>query len=264
MGGPSPSIGLVSLLKPVTLKYDAAGNPIWATFNGGHAQVTVDAGGDVFTLTSAMTSVRFAQTGASDPVPAAPTQLTATPYFNGAENSVNLLWADNATNELGYSIERCPGAGCSNFAQVGRTGENPEDNPVFGFTDRSLPSGTTFTYRVRAMGFTGNSPYSNVVTVTTAGDATPSAPTALSASSDARRTIVLAWMNTANNATSITVERCTGSTCTNFAPVAQLAATATFWIDSGLRSRFTYRYRVYASNAAGSSPYSNIAGARAR
>ena len=260
MGGPSPSLGNVSFLKPVTVKYDAAGSPIWATFNGGDAQVTVDSAGSVFTLgTGAMTSARFEQSGASDPAPAAPTQLTASGYFNGAEYSINLFWADNATNEFGYSVERCPGAGCSTFVQVGRTGENS-----IGFRDTPLPAGTTYTYRVRALGFTSNSAYSNAATATTPGDPTPAVPAALSASSDARRTISLAWINQAMNATSITVERCTGSTCTDFVPVAQLAATVTFWTDSGLRSRTTYRYRLYASNAAGNSPYSNIASARAR
>jgi hypothetical protein len=260
MGGPSPSVGNVSFLKPVTLKYDAAGRPIWAVFNGGDAHVTVDAGLSVFTLgTGAMTSARFEQTGASDPVPAAPTPLTATGSFNGAESSVNLAWADDATNELGYAVERCPGASCSAFVEIGRTGEN-----ATGFRDTPLPAGTTYTYRVRALGFTGNSAYSNAATATTPGDPTPAAPAALSASSNARRTISLAWINTAMNATSIIVERCRGSMCTGFTPVAQLGATVSFWTDSGLRSGFTYRYRVYASNSAGSSPPSNIATATAR
>jgi hypothetical protein len=66
MGGPSPNIGNVSFLKPVTLKYNAAGVPIWVTFAGGNAQVTVDdlAGGLVFTLDSNhMTSARFDDRG---------------------------------------------------------------------------------------------------------------------------------------------------------------------------------------------------------
>jgi hypothetical protein len=260
MGGPSPSIGNVSFLKPVTVKYDAAGSPLWATFNGGDAQVTVDSEGSVFTLaTGAMTSARVEQTGASDVVPAAPTPLTASGYFNGAEYSINLFWVDNATNEFGYAVERCPGTGCSTFVQVGRTGES-----ATGFRDRPLPAGTTYTYRVRALGFTGNPPYSNAATATTSGDPTPATPAALSASSDARRTISLAWINVAMNATSITVERCTGRTCTTFVPVAQLAPTVNFWTDSGLRSRTVYRYRLYATNATGNSPYSNIASATAR
>jgi hypothetical protein len=28
---------------------------------------------------------------------------------------------DQATNEFHYAIERCPGAGCSNFMEIGRT-----------------------------------------------------------------------------------------------------------------------------------------------
>jgi len=60
------------------------------------------------------------------------------------------------------------------------------------------------------------------------------------------------------------VQRCSGSTCTAFVAVAQLAATATSWTDSGVKSRSTYRYRMFASNDAGRSPYSNIASATAR
>jgi len=92
----------------------------------------------------------------------------------------------------------------------------------------------------------------------------PSAPTNLAASSSTRARIDLTWTNTATNATSITVQRCSGSTCTAFVAVAQLAATAKSWTDSGVKSRSTYRYRLLASNPAGSSPYSNIASTTAR
>jgi hypothetical protein len=91
----------------------------------------------------------------------------------------------------------------------------------------------------------------------------PTAPTSLVARS-VRHRINLTWTNTATNATSITVERCAGSTCTAFAAVAQLAATVASFADSAVSSGSTYRYRVYASNATGSSPYSNVASARAR
>jgi PKD repeat protein len=91
-----------------------------------------------------------------------------------------------------------------------------------------------------------------------------SAPTNLAARSNSRGRINLTWINTATNATSITVERCSGSTCTGFVAVAQLAVTATSWTDTGVKSRSTCRYRVFASNAAGRSPYSNIASATAR
>jgi len=92
----------------------------------------------------------------------------------------------------------------------------------------------------------------------------PAAPTNLAASSSARARINLTWTNTATNATSITVQRCSGSTCTAFVDVAQLAATAKSWTDSGVKSRSTYRYRMFASNGAGKSPYSSVASATAR
>jgi hypothetical protein len=92
----------------------------------------------------------------------------------------------------------------------------------------------------------------------------PPAPTNVAASSSARARIDLTWTNTATNATSITVQRCSGSSCTAFVAVAQLAATANSWTDSGVKSRSTYRYRMFASNDAGKSPYSSIASATAR
>jgi len=92
----------------------------------------------------------------------------------------------------------------------------------------------------------------------------PAAPTNLAATSSTRARIDLTWTNTATDATSITVQRCSGSTCTAFVAVAQLAATVKSWTDSGVKSRSTYRYRVFASNDAGRSPYSDITSATAR
>ena len=92
----------------------------------------------------------------------------------------------------------------------------------------------------------------------------PAAPTNLAASSSARARINLTWTTIATDATSNTVQRCSGSTCTAFVAVARLAATATSWTDSQVKSRSTHRYRVFASNDAGSSPYSNVASATAR
>lgn len=93
----------------------------------------------------------------------------------------------------------------------------------------------------------------------------PSAPTNLAASSNTRRRIDLTWHNTATNATSITVQRCTGDpSCTTFAAVAQLDATATSWRDTAVKSKTTYSYRLRAANAVGTSQYSNVASATAR
>jgi hypothetical protein len=102
------------------------------------------------------------------------------------------------------------------------------------------------------------------INVTTGASSGPTAPANLTASSSTRGSINLSWVNTATNATSITVQRCRGSSCTDFVAVAQLASTAKSWTDTAVKSRSTYRYRVSASNAVGESPYSNIASATAR
>jgi len=74
-----------------------------------------------------------------------------------------LTW--NASTEIGgsirqYSIERCPGVGCTSFAQITTTAGT-------SYTDISAAAGTTYVYRVRAQdanGFYG--PYSVASTVT--------------------------------------------------------------------------------------------------
>jgi PKD repeat protein len=146
---------------------------------------------------------------------------------------------------------------------------------AWAFGDGTSGSGTQVTHLystagayVASLTVTDNggasSTTSTSITVTSGTATGPAAPTGLAAISSVRRRVDLAWTNTAANATSITVERCSGSTCTGFVVIARLAATAKSWTDPWVRSGSTYRYRVSASNAAGSSPYSNIARATAR
>lgn len=143
---------------------------------------------------------------------------------------------------------------------------------AWSFGDGATGSGASVTHVYTAAGS-----YTATLTVTdshgmsnsaaTSINVTPgalSAPVNVVATSTSRAQVNLAWTNTASSATSIGVERCRGSACTNFAAVAQLGATATSWTDSAVKSRSTYRYRLRASNTSGSSPYSEIAAATAR
>ena len=146
---------------------------------------------------------------------------------------------------------------------------------AWSFGDGSSGSGPMITHVYSTAGFyvanvtvTDNGGASNTTSVTinatTGASSVPTAPTNLVASSSIRSRINLTWITTATNATWITVQRCSGSSCTGFVTIAQLAATAKSWTDTGVKSRSTYRYRVSASNAVGESPYSNIASATAR
>jgi PKD repeat protein len=93
---------------------------------------------------------------------------------------------------------------------------------------------------------------------------TPSAaaPMNLTAKALSRSSISLKWTNGTTNQTEVRIERCQGSSCTNFTQISTVGGTAATYTDSGLATNTTYRYRVRAHNSAGDSPFSNIAGGR--
>jgi endonuclease/exonuclease/phosphatase family metal-dependent hydrolase len=92
--------------------------------------------------------------------PSAPANLTA--VASTTANQVTLSWTDTSSNETTFKIERCSGTTCSNFVQVNMVGAN-----VTSFTNTGLARNTTYRYRVRAFNSSGNSAYSNIVTIKT-------------------------------------------------------------------------------------------------
>jgi serine protease len=97
------------------------------------------------------------------------------------------------------------------------------------------------------------------------GDTTaPSTPGSLAASAASSSQINLSWSSSTDTGGSglagYKVERCSGSSCTNFAQIA--TTTSTSYAASGLSASTTYRFRVRAYDGAGNnSGYSNIASA---
>jgi chitodextrinase len=92
--------------------------------------------------------------------PTAPSNLAAA-ATSGSQ--INLSWTAS-TDNVGvtqYLVERCQGAGCTSFAQVGTsTGTT--------FNNTGLTSATSYSYRVRARDAAGNlSGYSNIASATT-------------------------------------------------------------------------------------------------
>lgn len=186
--------------------------------------------------------------------PAAPTDLAAT---TASFSQIDLTWTDNATNETGFKIERCTGANCTDFAQIATVGAN-----VIAYSNTGLTASTSYNYRVRAYNGGGDSDYSNTASaVTQAAPALPAAPDNLVATAVSKSQINLAWTDNAGNETGFKIERCRGSTCTNFAQITTVGANVTAYSNSGLNANTSYRYRVRAYNAAGNSGYSNIAAA---
>ena len=93
-----------------------------------------------------------------------PASLTAPARFAGRATSkteVTLTWRDKANGEQAYSIE-AKKKGTRKFQEVLTVDANSTSAVVTGL----LP-GTTYSFRIRAVGTSGVSPYTKVVTVTT-------------------------------------------------------------------------------------------------
>jgi hypothetical protein len=79
-----------------------------------------------------------------------------------SSSQIDLAWTDNSDNESGFKIERCQGAGCSNFAPLAQVGTD-----VVSYGDTGLTGNTTYRYRVYAFNAGGDSGYSNEAEATT-------------------------------------------------------------------------------------------------
>ena len=152
--------------------------------------------------------------------PNAPTGLIVT---STTSTSIALSWADNATDETGYLVERAPdNAGVAGtFAQIASRGAN-----ITTYSNTGLTSSTTYWYRVRAAGPT-NSDYSNIVSGTTLVPP-PAAPSGLLATAVVGHEIDLSWTDNSNNEASFTLQRApdNNGVAGGYAAVATLAARA--------------------------------------
>ncbi len=200
--------------------------------------------------------VRAVNNGASTPtntatattfLPAAASGLTATGV---SSTRADLAWTDNADNEYGFEIERCTGAGCTDFAPLTTVGAD-----VTSYSDLTLAQSTSYTYRVRAYNGAGAAAYSNEAAATTN---VPDIPTGLAANTVSNTQIDLSWTDNATGETGYEIERCAGVGCTDFALAQTVAADATSHQDTGLPNGTVFRYRVRAINASGGSGYSNV------
>jgi fibronectin type 3 domain-containing protein len=183
--------------------------------------------------------------------PTAPTNLTAAAT---SASQINLTWTASTSNIgiANYVVQRCQGAGCTNFAQIA--------TPVgTNYSDIGVVSNTTYNYRVQAVDTAGNlSLFSNSASATAVTP--PTAPSNLAAAANRQGPIDLTWTASTSGIgiADYLVQRCQGSGCTNFTQIA--TSTGTSYIDSSVSSTTTYTYRVEAVDTAGNlSAFSNTA-----
>jgi hypothetical protein len=91
--------------------------------------------------------------------------VPGTPTFtNVSITTLTVNWAGSVGSSSSYKIERCSGAGCSNFSQIA------SGIGTTIYNDTGLTQSTTYLYRVRGTNTTGDGLYSG------AGSATTNAP----------------------------------------------------------------------------------------
>jgi hypothetical protein len=91
-------------------------------------------------------------------VPAGATLLTAT-IAAGTPSRADLAWADNSSNEVGFSIQRSPG-GAGTFTEIDTTVPD-----VRSYSDFTVVPGTAYDYQVVAFNQAGNGALSNTASV---------------------------------------------------------------------------------------------------
>ncbi|TKB90946.1 MAG: hypothetical protein E8D41_10790, partial [Nitrospira sp.] len=200
----------------------------------------------------------IAPSGPADTTP--PSNVTGLTATAVSATQINLSWA-TATDNIavtGYRVERCPGAGCTNFAQIAvPTGTT--------FSDTGLTASSSYSYQVKAVDAAGNVSvnFSNVATATTAAappdTIPPTDPTNLTATAASSSQINLTWTASTDSGglAGYGVERCQGVGCTNFVQIATPSTNS--YSDTGLTAGTSYSYRIRAvANAGNSSNYLNI------
>jgi hypothetical protein len=159
-------------------------------------------------------------------------------------------WTNPGTAEIGYRIERAtvtdgvPGP----YAQIANAPANSTT-----FTDQPADPTLTYSYRVTAWNVAGDAP-SNTITV----EGSPKPPTMLTAVAQSAPTlpagaqVSVNWVNNSTSATSVVVERATGSGA--FSVIAPLAPPESTFVDTTVVPG-AYSYQVKAVGAAGPSAY---------
>ncbi len=171
-----------------------------------------------------------------------------------SSSQINLAWAyEKETDHVGFRITRRIGP-VGEWTLVATVGKN-----VTSYADNGLSAGTTYYYRVQAIGPRHPSHPSNSVSATTQGTAVAVyAPSNLSASASGSSQINLSWRDNSDNESGFRIERRTGTSGT-WGQIATVGANVTGYADTGLSAGTTYDYRVRAYNSGANSAYSNEA-----
>ncbi len=180
-------------------------------------------------------------------VPLAPTDLIVT---GTTLTSISLSWHDVSVNEDGFEVHRmAPG-------ETEFTLHDTLPVAMNKYTDINLVAGETYAYRVRAFNTKGYSDWSNEVSL--AAGTIPQAPTNLAVAAMTSNSIAIEWLDNSSDETGFQVWRLAPGDLEYSLAATTAADVATYSDgDPPLIEGGTYRYKVRAYNATGTSGWSN-------
>ncbi|HXH74534.1 MAG TPA: hypothetical protein VNJ08_06190, partial [Bacteriovoracaceae bacterium] len=168
---------------------------------------------------------------------------------------IKFSWTDNSTNETGFKIYGCDlsGSTCTNFLDhtlLATTAAN-----VVTYTDSTVSSGVSYSYKVASDSTNGISTTLDCADAA-AALSVPLAPSALTGTPNSTHYVDLAWTDNSAAESSFDIQYCVGSNC-NFTSTTSVAAAAANDITKNVSVGYstTYRFRIRATNATGSSAW---------
>lgn len=159
----------------------------------------------------------------------APSALSGTAL---STTSISLRWTDNATDETGFILERSLDSS-SDFLEV----VTIPTADTTSYVDSGLQDGTLYYYRIKAYGSRGESPYSNVYSISTLQSNlnAPAAPTDLSLQVLSTSSIKLTWTDNSDDEDGFDVFRSIGILDqNNIELISFLPADSTEFTDTNL------------------------------
>lgn len=187
--------------------------------------------------------------------PNAPSGLGATP---AGPTAVRLAWTNNATNQLGYHLDRALDA---DFTQSLVTQSLPSFLPTYVDQAIGLNPGGTYFYRLRAFNSVGDSDNSNTVQVTI--PLAPPKPSNQQIEDVTDNSIALSWQdNAGHQADGYRILRATNHgtfiSVATLPPTSRTAPSTYEWTDEDVDPGTFYEYHILAFNVSGNNDFAGV------